>query len=223
MPKVSVIIPNYNHEKYLERRIESVLNQTYQDFEVIILDDFSTDNSKTIIEQYRGNPLVSHIVFNDKNSGSTFRQWEKGINLAVGEYIWIAESDDWCELNLLEQLMCKYELYSNLGIVYCNSLSYNVETGEKSKGHPHNRQIGDFHNSGIVEINKYLLYSNVIPNASAVVFRKSIYEAVNRVNLEMRLCGDWDLWIRMLQISDIYFVSEQLNYFQFSPNSVRVT
>ena len=55
-PKVSVIIPNYNHEKYLDERIQSVLNQTYTDFEVIILDDVSKDNSKDVIEKYRSNP-----------------------------------------------------------------------------------------------------------------------------------------------------------------------
>lgn len=92
--KVSVIIPNYCHARFLNRRIDSVLNQTYGDFEVIILDDCSSDNSRDIIETYRHHPRVSHIVYNEKNSGSTFIQWDKGFELAQGEYIWIAESDD---------------------------------------------------------------------------------------------------------------------------------
>lgn len=71
MPKVSVIIPNYNHSSYLKERIDSILNQTFQNFEVIILDDCSTDNSKEIIELYRDHTKVSHIVYNEKNSGST--------------------------------------------------------------------------------------------------------------------------------------------------------
>ena len=62
MSKVSVIIPNYNHAKYLKQRIDSVLNQTYQDFDVIILDDSSTDESKTIIEQYRDHPKVNKQI-----------------------------------------------------------------------------------------------------------------------------------------------------------------
>ena len=75
---VSVIIPNYNHAKYLEERIDSVLNQSYKDFEVIVLDDYSTDNSKEVINKYAGHPKVSHIILNEENSGSTFKQWHKG-------------------------------------------------------------------------------------------------------------------------------------------------
>src|SRR6187549_2432119 len=96
---VSVIIPNYNHAKFLRQRLESVLNQSFRDFEVIILDDCSTDESFQVIEDYRAHPKVSHIVFNKENTGSTFIQWKKGIELAKGEWIWIAESDDWCELS----------------------------------------------------------------------------------------------------------------------------
>ena len=89
MYKVSVIIPNYCYAAYLEQRIDSVLSQTYQDLEVIILDDNSPDDglSRMVIEKYRENPHVSHIVYNDENSGSTFKQWDKGISLAEGEYM----------------------------------------------------------------------------------------------------------------------------------------
>jgi glycosyltransferase involved in cell wall biosynthesis len=71
-PIVSVIIPNYNHAPFLKERIESVLNQSFQDFEVILLDDCSTDNSRDIIEQYRHHPRVSNIIFNEQNTGNTF-------------------------------------------------------------------------------------------------------------------------------------------------------
>ena len=86
-PTVSVIIPNYNHAPYLKERIDSVLNQTYQDFEVIILDDCSPDNSVEVIELYRSNPHVAHILINEQNTRNTFIQWERGISLAKGKYI----------------------------------------------------------------------------------------------------------------------------------------
>src|SRR5882757_6677219 len=71
-PTVSVIVPNYNHARYLRKRIESVLGQTYQDFEVILLDDCSTDNSREVLVSHRDNPKV-RIDFNENNSGSVFK------------------------------------------------------------------------------------------------------------------------------------------------------
>ena len=72
MPKVSIVVPNYNHARFLRRRVESVLRQTFQDFEVILLDDGSTDDSESILSQYGGDPRV-RIEFNEVNSGSTFK------------------------------------------------------------------------------------------------------------------------------------------------------
>ena len=66
---ISIIVPNYNHAPYLKQRIDSILNQTYQDFELILLDDCSSDKSRDIIESYRTNPHVTQIVYNDNNSG----------------------------------------------------------------------------------------------------------------------------------------------------------
>lgn len=77
MPTVSVIVPNYCHAPYLEQRIESILQQTFQDFELILLDDCSTDGSREILERYRNHPKVSGIFYNERNSGSPFKQWKK--------------------------------------------------------------------------------------------------------------------------------------------------
>src|ERR1700738_1634065 len=104
MPRVSVIVPNYNHARFLRRRMESVLRQTYRDFEVILLDDCSTDESRSILSEYAGDPRV-RLEFNEKNSGSPFKQWNKGVALASGEYGWIAESDDYADERLLERLV----------------------------------------------------------------------------------------------------------------------
>ena len=89
MPKVSVIIPNYNHAQFLEQRIQSVLDQTYQDFEIIYLDDASTDNSNEVFAKFANNSRI-RAIYNQTNSGSPFKQWNKGIRLAQGEYVWIA-------------------------------------------------------------------------------------------------------------------------------------
>src|SRR5258708_2534765 len=95
-PTASVIIPNYNHARYLRKRIDSVVGQTYQNFELILMDDCSTDESRSILSEYVKDPRV-RIELNEKNSGSTFKQWNKGVALARGQYVWVAESDDYAD------------------------------------------------------------------------------------------------------------------------------
>jgi len=220
-PKVSVIIPNYNHAKYLDQRIQSVLNQTYQDFEVIILDDCSPDNgaSRTAIEKYRYNPHVSHIVYNEKNSGSTFIQWQKGFSLAKGEIIWIAESDDWCELNFLEVVVPCFDDYSN--VVVAQSSGYFAHRDKKSMldnmGEPDTLQCYD----GIEYIKKFLVKSNYyIPNASGVLFRKDVAMSLSKDYMQYKASGDRLFWIYMLEHGSICQVNKPLNYFRQHDNKV---
>ena len=118
MPNVSIIIPNFNHALYLKQRIDSILNQTFQDFELIILDDASSDNSRDIIESFRSNPHISHIVYNTQNGGTPFKQWDKGIELSKGEWIWIAESDDFADKHFLEVLMESVHLNPEIGFAF---------------------------------------------------------------------------------------------------------
>jgi glycosyltransferase involved in cell wall biosynthesis len=103
MPKVSVIVPNYNHSQFLSERLDSIINQTYKDFELIILDDASTDNSIDVINQYLNKyPELIRFQPSTNNSGSPFVQWDNGIKLAKGEFVWIAESDDVAPTKLFE-------------------------------------------------------------------------------------------------------------------------
>ena len=118
-PLVSVIIPNYNHAPFLKERIDSVLNQSFDNFEVIILDDKSTDHSKEVIESYRNHEKVVHIEYNSQNSGSTFKQWDKGLKLAKGEWIWIAESDDVAHPAFLSSTMSYAD--SNTSLIFTRS------------------------------------------------------------------------------------------------------
>ncbi len=120
MPTVSVIIPNYNHARYLRKRIDSVLGQTYQDFEVILLDDCSTDNSREILASYSGDRRVT-VEFNMENSGSVFKQWNKGVRMARGRYIWIAESDDYADTGFLAQMVSILDGQREVTLAYCRS------------------------------------------------------------------------------------------------------
>jgi len=223
---VSVIIPNYNHAKYLKKRIDTVLNQTYQNFEVLILDDCSTDNSRNIIEEYRNHEKVSGIIFNETNSGSTFKQWNKGIRLAKGELIWIAESDDFAEPDLLQNLKSEFDLEPELGIAYCQSNMVNDKdkvTGSwQSWTDDLSRELFKtrFEYVGKDYIKDYLIYKNTIPNASAVLFQKKYYEMIGEADETVLKCSDWLTWIKLLTVSNVVYVPQHLNNFRFHDESV---
>ncbi|MEH7321092.1 glycosyltransferase family 2 protein, partial [Priestia megaterium] len=101
-PTVSVIIPTYNVEAYIKETIQSVLNQTYQNFEIIIVDDCSTDGTVNVIKQFQDTRI--NLFLNEKNSGPSYSR-NKAINLAKGEWIAILDSDDWWDRARLEKMI----------------------------------------------------------------------------------------------------------------------
>ncbi len=223
IPTVSVIIPNYNHALYLEERINSVLNQTYQNIEVIILDDCSKDNSKEIIEKYKNHEKVKHIVYNKVNGGSTFTQWQKGLELAVGELVWIAESDDYAELNFLETLTSFFKddevvlAYSRSLILSEGKENYICTWGEIIKPKIWNSDTV-FESKQFLK--SFLQFRNIIPNASAAVFRKSEARIVPKM-LRMKYAGDWIFWTQLANRGKVGFSSKFLNYFRQHNASTR--
>ncbi|AUT39146.1 glycosyltransferase [Acinetobacter baumannii] len=227
-PLVSVIIPSYNHEKFLKERIDSVLNQTFQDFELIILDDLSPDNSREIIESYRAHPKVSQIIYNEKNSGSTFFQWNKAVlSLAKGEFIWIAESDDVADPKFLEALVPMLQQNSEVVLAYSQSAKMDSEgkiTGSWSEWTQDlvegNYFNDSFQMNGQEYIEKFLIHKNTIPNASAVLFRRKTYAEIGGAVVDMKTNGDWDLWLKFLLLGDVYFHNQMLNKFRYHSTSV---
>jgi glycosyltransferase involved in cell wall biosynthesis len=215
-PFVSVIIPNYCHAHYLEERIKSVLNQTYQNFELIILDDCSPDcgASKKIIERYRSNPHVSQIIYNETNSGSPFKQWHKGIELAKGEYIWIAESDDSCEDSFLE-LILKMCIENNAVMGFCTSTIL-LETKDPLFINYHKQKISDtdYVFEGRDFIHSHLLRGNEIRNISSAVFKKNVALNIDNQYEEMKALGDWLFCIKMAEMGRVCFLKAPLNYFR---------
>lgn len=210
-PTVSVIVPNYNHAPYLEQRIESILNQTYTDFELILLDDCSTDNSIEVLSKYATHPKVSHFIVNEQNSGSTFRQWDKGINLAAGEYVWIAESDDWCEITLLQTIV--NELLKNEKVVLGYVQSYFIIEKNDIKFVSSQNKLFKTEN-GLDFIKTHLLHGNAIFNASMALFKKSAYFNVKEDFKNYKFCGDWLFWAQIAQQGEVFISGKILNYFR---------
>lgn len=217
-PKVSVIIPNYNYEKFLHERIESVINQSYQDFEIIILDDCSSDNSREIIEMYRDNPHVSKIIYNEENSGSPFIQWERGINASSGEWIWIAESDDTADLKFLETLINAVNKRNKSTIAYSHSYMIDIQgnvlkTDWDDKTYRNKILVYNSQNF----IHSKLIWNCCIYNASMVIFKKSAFYSIRNSYKKYSTCGDWAFWLEICSQGEVIEICKKLNYFRQHP------
>jgi glycosyltransferase involved in cell wall biosynthesis len=220
-PKVSVIIPNYNHATYLHRRIQTVLCQDFSDIEVIILDDFSRDNSREVIAELTTSDSRVRTVFNNKNSGSVFKQWAKGLSLARGKYIWIAESDDYAELDFLSTLVPLLDGDDSLAFAYTNSLIVNEyenvieEISEiKKRIFDSEHWHYDFISTGRQELRQYLSLQCTVNNASAVLFRRSSIDAVGGVDTSFRYTGDWMMYIKLSLFGNIIYKAKCLNNYR---------
>ena len=107
---MTVLVPNYNHAPYLRQRLDSVFAQTYPHFEVILMDDCSTDDSRTILTEYADrHPDKARVMFNEVNSGGAFFQWEKGIRAAQGPV----------DLDRRKRRLVQPEFPGNPGAVLC--------------------------------------------------------------------------------------------------------
>lgn len=217
MPAVSVIVPNYNHAAFLRQRIDSILNQTFQDFEIILLDDRSIDESRTVMQSYAPHPKVSHVIFNEVNTGSAFSQWEKGIALAKGEWLWIAESDDWAEQEFLATLMAEAARHPHCGLLvsipqYCypDGKTWNQDADGsvvESTGQEYARQ--------------HMACANPIHNVSSVLLRRSDVCRLDLSNItSMRLCGDWLLYAMMCRITNVLEINKVLCHYRIHGTNV---
>ena len=222
MCKVSIIIPNYNHAAFLTQRIESVINQTFQDIELIILDDYSTDKSREIIELYRTHPKVKAIIFNESNSGSPFNQWKKGVALASGDYIWIAESDDLAETDFLEKALNFKADFTFARIV---DIDDNGKKMDSARGWFDIFPDLNWDESYFKEGNqffKYLKERCIIPNISSLVFKKSYFDQYSYVFKDMKYCGDWLFYLTCAKNgASFQYVADSTSYFRQHQQTTR--
>ena len=212
MPSVSVVIPNYNHALFLKQRIESVLNQTFQDFELILIDDCSTDGSREIMESYRTNPHTSHIIYNEHNSGSAFMQWDKGIALAKGDWVWVAESDDYAVPTFLERMMEEVAKVPDCVLAYAATWWVDKQ-GNKLWETPDGDKVTLYPGSDFIR--KKLATNNSIANVSECLFRRECYRPTEAYRYEkMRLCGDWFFYVLLAEQGSVIELEKPLSYYR---------
>ncbi len=222
-PTVSIIVPNFNHAPFLRQRLESIYWQTYPHFEVILLDDCSTDQSRDILAEYLERyPEKTRLVTNTQNSGGPFRQWAAGIRLARGDLVWIAESDDWCEPDFLQTLV---PLFDRPDVLLAHALTRFVDGEGRPMRTSYDRYVGSlsrhrWRRDHIASANEEVVAGmgirNTVPNASAALFRKptDLPLLENEKWLSMRTCGDWVFYLHRMRGGSIAFTRRTRNYYR---------
>jgi glycosyltransferase involved in cell wall biosynthesis len=218
---VTAIIPNYNHAHFLQDRINSILKQTFAVTEIIILDDASTDHSRDVIaEAIKTSPVPIKTCFNPVNSRNIFTQWEKGLELASGDLIWICESDDTCDPEFLSFLLPHF---ADTGTMLAfGRIEFIDETG--TLRHDVNDHVGldRFSDSGEARLASASSWFNgpfglscIIRNVGGCVFRRqTISESLLAELKAYKTCGDWLLYSRLARGGQIVYDPRALSYFR---------
>lgn len=220
--RVSVIVPNYNYAEYLRERLRSIIEQTYPIFEIIILDDASTDNSLEIIDQCLSETDIdSSLHINSVNSNSVFTQWQRGVELAKGDLIWICEADDIADIHFLER--CTKE-FQEEQVVLCYTQSRQIDSAGVELDSDYRAYTDDisgtkwrtkYVNDGRRELGEGFAVKNTIPNVSGVLFKASaLREALSECMDELdrlKIAGDWAVYAHLLQKGKIAYLPESLN------------
>lgn len=222
--KVSVVVPNYNYSKFLIRRLYSILSQTEKIYELIILDDKSTDDSRELIDKVY-NSLKQYVnikkVYNEENSGTPFKQWAKGMSLASGDYIWIAEADDYCDKHMLNSLVGKVKEDSEIYIAYVDTAftdkngnitlkSIKPEIDIMKTGH----WDRDYVNNGLNEIENFTFLNNTIANVSSCIIKNVDYTDVYDEIGKYRQAGDWVFYINVMAKGKVAYIDKIMNYYR---------
>lgn len=222
--KVSVVVPNYNYSKFLIRRLYSILSQTEKIYELIILDDKSTDDSRELIDKVY-NSLRQYVnikkVYNEENSGTPFKQWAKGMSLASGDYIWIAEADDYCDKHMLNSLVGKVKEDSEIYIAYVDTAftdkngnitlkSIKPEIDIMKTGH----WDRDYVNNGLNEIENFTFLNNTIANVSSCIIKNVDYTDVYDEIGKYRQAGDWVFYINVMAKGKVAYIDKIMNYYR---------
>jgi len=193
-PLVSVILPTYNRSKYLARSIESVLSQSYNNFELVVIDDASKDNTQSVISQYQRKDYRVKIIRNKANLGFV-KSLNKAINYAQGKYIARIDDDDlWCDPKKLEKQIKFLEDNPEYILIGCGGIKIN-EDGKEIKRFLFPEKDED--------IRKTMLFTNSFIHVG-VVYSKKAWEQVKGYDEVLYISQDSDLWAKLGKIGKMY-------------------
>jgi glycosyltransferase involved in cell wall biosynthesis len=203
-PKISVCIPSYNHEKYIGKTIESILNQTYENFEIIISDDNSKDNSENIIKSYKDQRITFYK--NNNNIGPGLNP-NKLIELSSCDYILMISSDDMLREDALEIFLKEIEIVNGADVLFCYCQTIDENDNEIDS---YNMMVANQKRDRNKLLNE-LFYEQNFLMGTGVFVKKSIFSAIDKFNSTLIQSQDLEMWIRILTSGyKINIVSEKL-------------
>lgn len=231
-PLVTIIVPNYNHAAYLTRRLESIYAQTYDHYEVLLLDDCSTDDSRQVLQDFAARHSDrTRLLFNETNSGGAFRQWEKGLAAAGGELVWIAESDDWASPNFLETLV---PFFQNEAIQLAYARTVFMDAAGENQIWSMEEYLNQFGperwSRAWVETAPNIVRDafsmvNIVPNVSSAMFRR--FNRLDVLEIDewrgMRTCGDWMFYLNAIRGGMMAYSPDAQNFYRIHDSNTSVS
>ena len=221
---VSVVVASYNHARYLPRRMESLISQTYPNIEILVIDDCSPDNSVEVLRTYANHPRV-RLIERETNGGWVTVS-NQGLELARGEYVLFANCDDDCEPEMIERLVAAMGSHPEVGLAFCRSAMVDergARIGDDFTVRERAFRARCVNDCTLLrdEMRRFLMHSCVIPNLSAALIRRICFERVGVISHEYRACSDWDLFFRIADHFDFIYVATPLNHFRQHGSTIR--
>ncbi len=196
--QVSVVISTYNRARMLKRAIQSVLNQTFQDFELIVVDNASTDHTKEVVQSFSEERL--HYLCHEQNRGGSAAR-NTGIKYAQGPYIAFLDDDDEWFPQKLEKQLKKMEAAQSAGLIYVGSEVFNEKKQKIEQVYlPQYRG----------QVYERVLLSTIFSSVSNVLVRRECFQKVGLFDEELSSCQDWEMWLRIAREYEFDFVPEVL-------------
>lgn len=205
---ISIVLPSYNGEKYIKESIESILNQTYQDIELILVDDCSSDQTWSIMQEYEKKDKRIKTIHNETNKKLPM-SLNIGFGVAKGDYYTWTSDDNYYENNALEIMLNLIESKPDIGIVYADMRlidsngKINLEEEKKEN---------DIQHSG--------LYNWV---GACFLYRKKVHDTLNGYDTGLFLVEDFDFWLRAARYYKYYHIPKKLYYYRMHENSLTST
>ena len=216
MPKVSVIIPSYNHARFIGEAISSVLNQTFTDYELIVSDDGSSDHSIDVIKSFHDPRMTVYV--SEKNRGAVLNV-NDCIRKAKGEYIALLNSDDSWDMDKLRIQVDYLDNHPDCGIVFSNVKFINEEKRELSKSEFFWNDVFTQPNRSRSEWLRFFFYNiNCLCHPSMLI-RKKIYDLTGLYKFSLRQLPDFDMWVSAIKYTDIHILPEKLVNFTILKNN----